>query len=121
MRLETKYQMREHCGTWRHEWSAVGRRGAISVWITEGHKPGDEAYGVVEIHHRNNPPDYMSEDAPSQIKCDLLGEPCWHDGSSLAIAPWIASWDNGKCDNKKMLAMVEDEYKRRFNIEEDGK
>lgn len=120
MRLTVKYEMSNRFGSWRHEWSAVGARGAISVWITEARSDSDsEAYGGVEVHYRT-PPDYMIEDAPSQIKCHLLGGPCWHDGSSLAADSWIEMWRGGDgCNNKKMISMVESEYKQRFNIEQE--
>ncbi len=113
MRLETKYKMVMNFGNWRHEWSVVGGRGAISVWLNEG----KEVYGGVEIHYRT-PPKYMAEDAPSRIKCEFLGAPCWHDGSALAAESWISFWNSGRCDNKKMIKMVEEEYKRRFNAED---
>lgn len=72
-----------------HTWSIIGRHGAKHLDIS-----GYELNGILNFSggletHWRNPPEYMANDAPSQDKCWLLGQPCWHDGTSSYVSDYI--------------------------------
>lgn len=72
-----------------HTWSIIGAHGAKHLHISSYGKDDNVNFsGGLETHWRN-PPEYMAEDAPSQDKCWLLGQPCWHDGTSSYVSDKI--------------------------------
>lgn len=52
---------------------------------------GEDCWGYAGVEtHWASPPDYMKDDKPSHEHCDILGAPCWHDGTSLwASEHWM--------------------------------
>lgn len=71
-----------------HQWIIIGRHGGKHLHIS-GYKPvrseDIDFSGGLETHWRN-PPEYMENCAPSQNNCWVLGQPCWHDGTSLYVS-----------------------------------
>lgn len=119
MKINTKYTYEKTFGNKRHTWTAVGAKMAIHLRITDfgekhGNKYGNQQYSSgIEMHYRT-PPDYMSDDAPSQDSCWLLKCPCWHDGSSLqASKTWIPRWQADPHDHDEMFSYLEYELKQR--------
>jgi hypothetical protein len=104
----------------RHSWELVGPKGGVHFHVTMV-----EGYGTscgLEIHYYAAP-DYMKDDAPSQMPCWLLHAPCWHNGTSLyaeetlwpMIKPLLA---NG--DHEKIFQFLEQEADNRFSIRCEG-
>lgn len=116
-RLKKEYKLCWPYGSRMHIWSIVGGPGGIHLHITENRIVDDESlryHGGLEVHYRQ-PPDYMRGDAPSHYDCQIIGGPCWHDGSSLyAQDYWIPIWNGGKMDNERMLELLEGEYMKQF-------
>ena len=46
--------------------------------------------GGFEVHSRK--PVYDDDQPQSQSNCQILGGPCWHDGSSLQAVEFAESW-----------------------------
>ncbi len=97
-----------------HSYSIVCREGAIEFNVTEYGKRDDglpEFSGGLEIHYRE-PPDYMAKRAPSHDKCHLIGQPCWHDGTSLyASEVLIPRWEH-RASEVEVLAWLIHELQR---------
>lgn len=87
-----------------HLWSVVGRHGAkhLSIHAYETMNNGIEFSGGLETHWRV-PPEYMADQAPSQDKCWLLNQPCWHDGTSLYVSENIIPMIEGSLRSPKGL------------------
>ena len=69
-----------------HHFELIGPKGAVE-YNANVQKDENELrkYGPtcgLEFHHYD-PPDYMKNQAPTSIKCDLTGGKCWSDGTSL--------------------------------------
>jgi len=102
-----------------HEWSTIGRHGALHLRITDLGEKSDPRYsGGLEIHYRT-PPEHMADDAPSHDDCWLLKCPCWHDGSSLYVRDVvIPHWQHDPQNIQRMIVWLEHEYGGRFRIED---
>lgn len=83
-------RFRHHKYTWskpflsvRHNWEVVGPDGAVHfhVSMTEKYAPscGLEFHHTREAWRRL----YGRKEAAHHRECSVLGEPCWHDGTSL--------------------------------------
>lgn len=91
MKYRKEYKMTFPYGTRPHHcWSIVGRHGAKHLHINgyDAMNSRIEFCGGLETHWRV-PPEYMANQAPSQDKCWLLNQPCWHDGTSLYVSESI--------------------------------
>jgi hypothetical protein len=60
-------------------------RGAVEVWTID--TPVATDVGGVEIHSPVNfdPPRWSADGTPDIEHCEIIGGPCWTDGSSLAF------------------------------------
>lgn len=95
-----------------HSWTCIARHGAIQLRISE-YKPGEWSGGL-EIHYRQ-PPEYMADNAPSHEKCWLLGQPCWHDGTSLYVSETVIPfWLSDKSNHDRMFEFLQHEARERF-------
>lgn len=66
----------------RYSYSIMVDYGIVEFWFIK--TKITSVYGGVERHYKEKP-DYFESDSPSHNFCQLLGAPCWHDGSSLAF------------------------------------
>ena len=113
MKVRKEYKLTEHFGSWQHSWLIVGRYGAVNLHITERMQNPALAElprfsGGIEIHYRA-PPDYMSDQPPSQERCWAFehGSPCWHDGSSLqAEERYIPLWRTDPHNHERMFDLL---------------
>lgn len=128
MRFVNEYKYRNQFGCPRHCWTCIGRHGAVHFHVIDhgedyAKKHGGRYSGGLEFHYRQ-PPDYMSNDAPSHEKCWLIGGACWHDGSSLyAQECVIPFWECDKNNHERMFKFLEREYSEKFNpaaVEDDA-
>jgi hypothetical protein len=71
-------------GSWKHEWSLIGRHGGVHLHISGPHVYDNSEHwsAGLEFHYRS-PPEYMENDPPSHDRCWLIECPCWHDGTIL--------------------------------------
>lgn len=109
-----KYTYSNLFGSPHHHWELVGPDGGIHfhVSLTKGYDP---SCGL-EFHHAARAR-YRCDDAPDHVKCPLIGEPCWHDGTSLyasetvwpSIEPMLRSGDH-----ETIFRHLEYEYDRHF-------
>lgn len=119
MKYRSKYTYEPSFGYPRHVWTVIGRHGAIHFHVTDmgeenGKKYGDRYSGGLEVHYRS-PPEYMSDNAPSQDECWLIGCPCWHDGTSLyASETVIPFWLAAPNDHERMFQFLIRDYESRF-------
>jgi hypothetical protein len=110
-----KYTYSNPFGSPRHHWELVGPEGGIHfhVSLTKGYDP---SCGL-EFHHAARA-GYRRDEAPDHINCPLIGEPCWHDGTSLyasetiwpMVEPMLRSGDH-----EAIFRTLEHEYSRRFD------
>lgn len=91
-----QYQVIQRGDNPTHQWSLKNKHGGIhiscSVSEFEGRK---EWIGGIECHwpkDAKNFPEYYNKEQPHHEHCWLLGEPCWHDGSSLYFSENIAQY-----------------------------
>lgn len=110
-----KYTYCNPFGSPRHQWELVGPDGGIHfhVSMTKGYEPscGLEFHHAARARHR-------CDEAPDHIKCPLIGEPCWHDGTSLyasesiwpMVEPMLRSGDH-----EAVFRVLEYEYKTHFS------
>lgn len=114
---EYKYQNRFN--NQQHTWTCIGRHGALHLHITN-YKSAGEVQGGLEIHCRT-PPDHMRDDAPSHEKCWLLGQPCWHDGTSLYVSETVIPyWLSDPHNHDRMFEFLQHELRERTQ-QEDGR
>lgn len=118
--LVTKYTRTKPFGSVRHDWTVVGRHGAIHLHISEPPPPvGEHRYEAsagLEVHYRQ-PPSYMEDSAPSHERCWVFegGSPCWHDGTtSYAMGRYLPLWQLDPHDHEGMFGRLEAEYRDRF-------
>lgn len=115
-----------HTYTWRqqhfsisHQWSLVGPKGGLSFNVTIAQKEGQwPTTAGLEIHYaRGHVPEYLVHQAPSHKRCWLLGEPCWHDGTSLyateTLWPIVEAMLKGG-DHESVFRLLESEANNRF-------
>jgi hypothetical protein len=110
-----KYTYSNPFGSARHQWELVGPDGGIHfhVSMTKGYG----ASSGLEFHHAARAR-YRGDEAPDHIQCPLIGEPCWHDGTSLyasetiwpTVEPMLHSGDH-----EAVFRLLEHEYARHFN------
>lgn len=109
-----KYTWTKPFGSARHCWELVGPMGGVHfhVSITEGYGPS----AGLEFHHAASS-GYRCDEAPDHINCPVIGQPCWHDGTSLyasetlwpMIEPMLRSGDH-----ETIFRVLEGEYDERF-------
>jgi hypothetical protein len=109
-----KYTWNNPFGSPRHHWELVGPDGGIHfhVSLTKGYEP---SCGL-EYHHAARAR-YRPSDAPDHTNCPLIGEPCWHDGTSLYASETIwpiveAMLKSG--DHEAIFRVLEGEYESHF-------
>lgn len=124
MKFRKEYRYNLSAGYPKHIWICEGRHGAVHLHITDlgedhARKYGDRYSAGLECHYRQ-PPRYMSDQAPSQKDCWVLGGPCWHDGTSLyAQESYVPFWQGDPSNHDRVLARLEREYADRFEQWED--
>lgn len=111
-----KYEYSRPFESERHQWSLIGPAGGIHF-----HASVSEKYGPscgLEFHHVRGHPDYVGQ-APSQSPCWLLGEPCWHDGTSLYANELWPNIEYYLRDGRhgEVFRLLEREYEKRFERE----
>lgn len=122
MKYRCKYTYEKPFGDPKHVWTVIGRHGAIHFHVSDMGEDRSRQYGTdrysggLECHYRM-PPDYMGNQAPSQDTCWLLGQPCWHDGTSLyASERVIPFWICAPHDHERMFQFLIGEYEGRFGM-----
>lgn len=115
-----KYTYSARFGTAHHQWELVGPEGGIHFHMAAYDK-SDPSCGL-EFHHAARA-GYRQNEAPDHINCPLIGEPCWHDGTSLyaseTIWPMVKPMlQNG--NHEAVFRMLEREYERHFARLKDG-
>jgi len=109
-----KYTYSNPFGSPRHHWELVGPDGGIHfhVSLTKGYEP---SCGL-EFHHAARAK-YRCDEAPDHVKCPLIGEPCWHDGTSLyaseSIWPMVEAMLRSG-DHEAVFRTLEHEYDKHF-------
>lgn len=99
-----------------HWWQIIGPRAALHFHVSID--PNDKYPPTcgLEMHHFS-PPEYMQDQAPSQLKCDLTGGRCWHDGTSLyaseSLWPMIKPLLRAG-NHEGVFQLLEGEYINRF-------
>lgn len=101
----------------QHHWEFVGPEGGIHFHVSV-YKANDPSCGL-EFHHTARSGYYRcAEAAPDHIACPLLGEPCWHDGTSLyaieTIWPMVEPMLRSS-DHEAIFRLLEGEYSRHFD------
>jgi hypothetical protein len=109
-----KYIYNNRFGSPSHWWEIVGPDGGVHfhVSMTRGYDP---SCGL-EFHHAARAR-YRPSDAPDHINCPLIGEPCWHDGTSLyaseSVWPVVQSYLRSG-DHENVFRFLEGEYDTHF-------
>ncbi len=110
-----KYTYSRPWGSPRHAWSIVGPVGAVSFHASV-YKEGAEPSCGLEFHHSARANMYAGE-APNHLNCDVIGEPCWHDGTSLyaseTLWPMVESYLRHG-EHEQVFRLLEHEYASRF-------
>lgn len=109
------YKWSKPFGSVQHHWELVGPEGGIHFHVSM-YKENDPSAGL-EFHHAARS-GYRCDEAPDHINCPLIGEPCWHDGTSLYASECV--WPMVKqmlaCgDHDAVFRLLENEYAKRFN------
>lgn len=110
-----RYSYTNQFGSPRHCWELVGPHGGVHFAVTIV-KDYDPSCGL-EFHHAARA-NYRCNEAPDHVKCPLIGEPCWHDGTSLyasetlwpMIEPMLRSGDH-----ETVFRFLEGEYDSHFS------
>lgn len=71
--------------------------GVGDLWISD-------VPGGVEIHSRTRPRWCEEDKKPDHEECQVLGGPCWHDGSATAASEFRESWHG---DDESVWMMLE--------------
>lgn len=123
-----KYQWTHPFSSTRHQWSLVGPVGGISFHVSimdDAQQFPDPTCGL-EFHHssRAEAGAYLRDgQAPHHAPCWLLGEPCWHDGTSLYASEGVwprVEWLLARGDHLAIFAILESEYTRHFEAVEEA-
>lgn len=113
-----KYTWTKPFGSVRHNWELVGPRGGINFHFSpiKGYPPT----AGLEFHHPRSA-NAFPDSAPHFLNCPLLGEPCWHDGTSLyateTILPEVEAYLRDG-EHELIFAMLEREYDKHFKEKE---
>jgi hypothetical protein len=99
-----------------HQWELVGPEGGIHFHVSiDPDRKYDPTAGL-EFHHAARA-NYDPNRAPDHIKCPLIGEPCWHDGTSLyaseTLWPMVEPMLFGG-NHEGVFRLLEHEYDRHF-------
>lgn len=118
-----KYEWSQPFTSTSHQWSFRGPLGGVS--FSASLMPADSPYNSgpscgLEFHHSARAAHIngaVTSEAPSHAPCWLLGEPCWHDGTSLYASehcwPYIESYLRTG-DHPAIFRFLEGEYRRHF-------
>jgi len=109
MKLQNEYRYFMYYGAPSHEWVCKGDEGAVHLHITKSSVSDYAYHGGLERHrrHGDGPPDFPD--------CEILGGPCWHDGTSLyAEEVLIPFWLEAPHDHERMFRRMEEEYIKQF-------
>lgn len=109
------YKWSKPFGSINHNWELVGPEGGIHFHVSM-YRESDPSAGL-EFHHSARAR-YRCDEAPDHRECPLLGEPCWHDGTSLyasetiwpMVQPMLRSGDH-----EAIFRLLEHEYARHFS------
>lgn len=110
-----KYARLKPFGTVKNVWSFRGPEGGVTF-----HASTTNGYGTtcgLEFHVASWSSFRDKESPPDHVNCEIVGGPCWHDGTSLyatenlwpIIEPLL---DEG--DHDGIFRILEREYERRF-------
>lgn len=119
-----KYTWEHPFSSTRHSWSLVGPIGGVSLHVSimdDDAKFPDPTCGL-EFHHSHRAGEIypVNQEAPHHTPCWLIGEPCWHDGTSLYASETI--WPEVQCylrtgNHDQVFKVLEREYARHFEPE----
>jgi hypothetical protein len=110
-------------GSREHSYEVVGQLGGVHLHITEFQRDADlglpPASGGLEFHYASCPP---GEDRPpDHAPCNIIGRPCWHDGTSLYVSEVLLPfWELYKNDPETILTRVAQEYARLERRRQEG-
>ena len=116
-----KYTYQNSFGYAKHMWQVVGPVGAVHFHasVPPAERSHEPSCGL-EFHHSARSGRYPNE-APHHLDCPVLGEPCWHDGTSLyameSLWPMIESYLRTG-DHEQVFRILESEYVSRFEGDE---
>jgi hypothetical protein len=120
-----KYEWSKPYSATRHQWSLIGPIGGVSFSASIMDKTDfpDPTCGL-EFHHSQRAGEIysISQEAPHHSPCWLLGEPCWHDGTSLYASETV--WPMVEVylrtgDHDQIFKVLEWEYCRHFERQSD--
>lgn len=113
--FKCEYTYSKPYGSEKHCWVCIGRHGAMHFHAYGPFLHLDSEWsGGLETHYRE-PPDYMTNDAPTHDHCHILKTPCWHDGtSSYAREQLIPDWLADRHNHDAVFDMLKREYRKTF-------
>lgn len=116
-----KYTFSRPFGSGRHVWQVVGPVGAVHFHASMPVGQMHEAACGLEFHHTRASGVHPDE-APHFTRCEITGEPCWHDGTSLYASETL--WPKIKpClesgNHDAVFTLLEAEYESRFERTDD--
>ena len=122
-----KYEWSHPFSSTRHQWSFRGPVGGVSfsVSIMDDDERFPEPTCGLEFHHssRAEAGAYLIDgNAPHHSPCWLLGEPCWHDGTSLYAGESVWPRVEGLLrtgNHTAIFSILEGEYVRHFEAQLD--
>ena len=110
-----KYTWSKPFGRPRHNWEVRGPDGGVHFSATT-YDDNSEASCGLEFHHARSA-GYRCNEAPDHLNCPVIGEPCWHDGTSLYASETL--WPRIKialirADHDAIFGIIEREYDERI-------
>lgn len=111
-----RYTYTNRFGSSQHHWQVVGPVGGVSFHASVSDAGKYETSCGLEFHHSARA-GMFKDQAPHHRNCDVIGEPCWHDGTSLyakeSLWPMIESYLSTG-DHSAVFRILEGEYARHF-------
>jgi hypothetical protein len=116
-----KHTCEPRFGSTTYTWQVVGPVGGVHFHVSIHDEGKYEPSCGLEYHHSARAGMY-GDQAPHHLNCQVIGEPCWHDGTSLYanenLWPMIEGYMR-RCEHKQIFRILEGEYVRRFEKAED--
>jgi hypothetical protein len=114
-----EYKWSKPFGSPRHNWQLVGPKGGLHLHVSL--TPGYDPSCGLEFHHSSRA-GYGQDRAPDHLKCQVIGEPCWHDGTSLYASERVWPIVEGMLkshDHEAIFRYLERLYTERFDRREE--
>lgn len=117
-----KYEWSKPWTSPRHNWQLVGPEGGVHFHVSL--TPGYDPSCGLEFHHTRAAWMRLRGEAiaPHHLKCHVLNEPCWHDGTSLYASehlwPLVEQMLRAG-DQEAIFRVLEREYEQHFERRND--